>query len=110
MNNKLSTKQKSAVTSTHDAGKSHDHERGSRMNSITAKQRRSHAPAFWEALADKGLDRSDVQRHLGRSRTYIADRMTGRKTWTLAEAYALCELVDRPKHHTLLFWPPSEVQ
>ncbi len=42
---------------------------------------------------------------LGRSKSYICDRVTGRAPWTIWEVYQLCDLLDIPYSDIPIYFP-----
>lgn len=46
--------------------------------------------------------------HIGRSTSYISNRMKGRYSWTVSEAYKILELLRKEPRDIAIYFPPEE--
>lgn len=56
-------------------------------------------------LAKNEIDQKYICQVLGRSQTYITQRMTGRKPWTMDDVYAMCDLLKIPTAEIAIYFP-----
>lgn len=60
-------------------------------------------------LGVNDIDQQTLAKLLGRSTFYIHTRMTGKNSWTLQEAYKICELLGITIAEMSEYFPKSEV-
>ena len=58
-------------------------------------------------MAENEIDQKCIREALGKSQTYITQRMTGRKPWTMDDVYILCNLLDISNGEISVFFPPK---
>lgn len=51
------------------------------------------------------VDQKRLCKVLGKSKTYVTDRMTGRRPWSMEDAYAICDLLEIPYTDMLAYFP-----
>ncbi len=51
------------------------------------------------------IDQKYLCEKLGKSQTYITQRMTGKKPWTMADVYIICDLLKIPYANIAVFFP-----
>lgn len=57
------------------------------------------------ALFANDIDQKMLCKKLGKSQTYITQRMMGRKPWTMDDVYVICELVNLPLNEVPIYFP-----
>jgi DNA-binding XRE family transcriptional regulator len=53
------------------------------------------------------LDQETLGKALGKSRTYISNRLSGRYEWDMSDVYAICKLFDIPHEKIAEYFPPK---
>nr|DAK04967.1 MAG TPA: Regulatory protein-modification, helix-turn-helix, transcriptional regulator, DNA [Caudoviricetes sp.] len=51
---------------------------------------------------------ADVAAVIGRSTSYVSNRMIGRYAWTVAEAYQILKLLRKEPRDFVIYFPPEE--
>ena len=59
------------------------------------------------AMIRAGIDQNDIARTIGKSPSYVSLRLNGHVPWTMAEAYAICELLQLPITEIVRYFPPG---
>lgn len=49
-----------------------------------------------------------LARYIGRSTSYVSNRMIGRYAWTVAEAYQILKLLRKEPRDFIIYFPPEE--
>ena len=60
-------------------------------------------------LEEWGVDQRWVGHKLGKSTSYVCQRMVGKKSWTMEEAYKLCDILQIPPENILDYFPRDGV-
>lgn len=53
------------------------------------------------------IDQRQIGKIIGRSKSYVNVRMTGKADWTIGEAYALLQALGRQPEEIYQFFPPN---
>jgi hypothetical protein len=59
------------------------------------------------AMVAADMDEEYLARKLLRGRTYVSQRMMGRKPWPMDEAYAIMDLIRAPYDQLTIYFPPK---
>lgn len=60
-------------------------------------------------LYAKEIEQKDLCKVLGRSQTYITQRITGRHPWTIDEIYQICDLAAIPYISITEYFPKKAI-
>jgi DNA-binding XRE family transcriptional regulator len=55
------------------------------------------------------LDQETFGKALGKSRTYISNRLSSRYEWDMSDVYAICKLFDIPHEKIAEYFPPKPI-
>lgn len=61
-------------------------------------------------IAENEMDQRCIREAIGKSQTYVTQRMTGRKPWTMDDVYTLCDLLSIPTSDIPVFFPREGVK
>jgi cyanate lyase len=53
------------------------------------------------------MTQNDIAATIGRSQNYVTQRMTGKKPWTMQDAYAICDALEIPHEKMHRYFPPE---
>jgi len=56
------------------------------------------------------IDRKILSEKLGKSQTYLTARLMGRKSFTVKEAYVICEMLELPYSSIMEFFPKDDLR
>lgn len=56
-------------------------------------------------IAENEMDQKCIREAIGKSQTYVTQRMTGRKPWTMDDVYTLCDLLNIQTSEIPLYFP-----
>ena len=59
-------------------------------------------------LYSKEIEQKEVCKKLGKSQTYLTQRITGRRPFTLDDAYVICDMTDTPYSEIPALFPKSK--
>lgn len=59
------------------------------------------------AMVAADMDEEYLARKLLRGRTYVSQRMMGKKPWAMDEAYAIMDLLRLPHDQLAVYFPPK---
>lgn len=64
--------------------------------------------ALQKKLFDIEMTQEELSEKIGRSKTYVSFRMTGRREWDLGDVYNICGVLQiKPEEIPLYFPPPG---
>ena len=67
---------------------------------------------YWDlrrALFEADMPQAELAKPLGRSPGYVDVRMAGRASWTMADAYTICDVLHIPREEIYKYFPPDGI-
>lgn len=59
-------------------------------------------------MYERDAQNTDIANLLGRSATYVSERLTGKKFFTLDDAYKILKYLDLPMEEIFVYFPPDK--
>ena len=58
-------------------------------------------------MAELEATNEDLANHIGRSKTYVSNRMTRNSSWTIDEVYKILNFLELPQNEIFTYFPPN---